>query len=233
MAGDAAAYGKIDWASADVRDGILTLPLTGSVTPAWTGRLRELVAAAQPDADGWASVQVTREHLRVGQMRAGAGTGLHELLERLVDQANADFAPPPPAPPPAPVDHGTRSAVAASIALIVLAVAAVALQWASWAVPVRAVVVVGFVVLAPGWAVLRLWGLAAGFEGMALALALSLALAMVVSGVTVYAGEWSPLGSLVALAAVTVLAALASLARAGRDRWALAWRWPVTDDPRG
>jgi hypothetical protein len=233
MAGIAAAYGKIDWASADVRAGILTLPLTGRMSPAWTGRLRDLVAAAEPDADGWATVEITRERLRVGGMRPGAGTSLHELLEHLVDQANADFAPPVPPPPPERVEHGTRRAVAASVALILLAVGAVALQWASWEVPVRAIVVVGFVAIGPGWALLRLWGLAGGFEGMALALAVSLSLAMVIAGATVYAGEWSPLGALVALASVTVLAALASLARAGRDRRALALRWSVVDDPRG
>jgi hypothetical protein len=234
MAGNAAAYGKIDWVSAEVRAGTLTLPLEGRTSPAWTARLRDLVAGADLDHDGWDAVEVTRAHVKVRAIRSGVATDLHELLERLVTQANADFAPPPALPPPAPVDHGTRGAVAGSIALILLALGAVALQWADWEVPVRAIVVVAFVVIGPGWAVLRLWGLARGWDGLALALAVSLALAMVVAGITVYAGWWSPLGTLEALAAVTVVAALASLVRAGRDRSAASLRWRmIIDEPRG
>jgi hypothetical protein len=233
MAGIGAAYGKIDWASAEVRAGILIVPLQGRMSPAWTARLSDLLAQVEPADRGWAAVEITPALVRVDELRSGVATDLHELLECLVAQTNADFVPPPSPLAPAPVDHGRRGAVACSIALLLLALGAVALQWANWDVPARAIVVVAFVVVAPGWAVLRLWGLERGWDGIALAIAVSLALAMVVSGVTVYAGWWSPLGSLVTLASVTVVAALASLMQAGKDRRARPLRWPVIDEPRG
>lgn len=131
------------------------------------------------------------------------------------------------------MDHRSRGAIAGSLALMVLAAGAVALQWASWEAPVRAVVVVTFVVIGPGWAVLRLWGLDRGWEGIGLVLAVSLALAMVVAGGAVYAGWWSPLRILEILAGVTVVASLASLVRAldpVRHRRA---GWTVIEQPRG
>ena len=103
-----------------------------------------------------------------------------------------------------------RSIIVSSL-LIALAAAAVALQWADWVVPVRAAVVLTFVVIGPGWAILRLWNLAGGWVGAGLVIAFSLSLAMIVSGATVYAGIWSPLGALCGLAAVTILAAGISL----------------------
>jgi hypothetical protein len=228
-----AAYGKIDWSSAAVADDTLTVALEGRTTRAWRARLAGLVAGFEAEDRGWASVRVTRTHVRVDAIRPGAATALHALLESLVRETNADFAPPLPRPAPAPVDHRSRGAIAGSLALMVLAAGAVALQWASWEAPVRAVVVVTFVVIGPGWAVLRLWGLDRGWEGIGLVLAVSLALAMVVAGGAVYAGWWSPLRILEVLAGVTVLASLASLARAldpARHRRA---GWPVIEQPRG
>ncbi len=135
-------------------------------------------------------------------------------MEHLVAETNAAFAGRADSREIERTDRATRTrSIGASLLLIVLAGAAVALQWADWEAPVRAVVVLAFIVFGPGWAVLRLWDLAGGWAGVGLIIALSLSLAMVVASATAYAGIWSPLGAVCGLAGLTIFAAVASLVR--------------------
>jgi hypothetical protein len=94
-----------------------------------------------------------------------------------------------------------------------LAAVAVALQATGWSSPVRTVVVVAFVSVGPGWAVLGVWDLAHGWAGVAIAIALSLSLATIVPGAFLYAGHWSPNWTLASLAALTFLASSATVVR--------------------
>jgi hypothetical protein len=227
MAGSDEPNAVIDWTSAEVRNGALRLPLTGRLSGAWTTHLSGLVSRLPPDS-GARSVEVGAAHLTVAPIRRGAAQDLHDALERLVAETNSAFAGPD-APAEARTGRWTRRrSVAASLLLIALAAAAVALQWVDWVVPVRGAAVLAFTVVAPGWAILRLWDLAGGWAGAGLAIALSLSLAMIVAGVTVYAGAFSPLGTLSGLAGLTVLAAGVSLVR-GREREApkpIVHPWP-------
>ena len=89
-------------------------------------------------------------------------------MEHLVAETNAAFADED-VWELEETDRSTRTrSIGASLLLIVLAGAAVALQWADWQAPVRAVVVLAFIVFGPGWAVLRLWDLAGGWAGVGL-----------------------------------------------------------------
>ena len=125
--------------------------------------------------------------------------------------------------------------VAGSVALLGLALIVVALQGTSWGVPVRAIVVTTFIAFAPGFAILRLWGLASGWAGLGLAIAVSLSLATIVAGAMLYAGAWSPFASLLVLAGLTALASVISLVRAGRQAlrkpMLLEWRSRESRDP--
>lgn len=207
----------IDWASAEVRGGALTLPLVGWISGAWTGHLADLVAQVSSTPDDLV-IAVSASRIHVAPIRRGAAVEIHELLDRLVAETNAAFATEEDTRQDAERTRRSRArSVATSLLLMGLAVAAVALQWADWSVPVRAIVVLAFVVVAPGWALLRVWDLADGWAGAGLAIALSLSLAMVLAGATVYAGVWSPLGALCGLAGITVLAAAVPLARVRRD----------------
>jgi hypothetical protein len=216
MATPGAPHATIDWASAEVRDGELVLPLDGWLSGTWLGHITDLVKQLPPSEDGL-TISVTAEQIRVAPIRRGAAPAVHQLVDQLVAQTNATFA--------TAEDEwrglerqrrGRLREVAMSLALIALALTAVALQWADWTVPIRAIVVMAFIVIAPGSALLRLWGLADGWAGTGLAIALSLSMAMVLAGATVYAGIWSPLGALCGLAGITVLAAVASMARVRR-----------------
>jgi hypothetical protein len=104
------------------------------------------------------------------------------------------------------------------VLLTQLAAVAVVLQVTGWSSPVPPLVVLAFVCIGPGWAILRLWDLARGWAGVGLAVAVSLSLAIIVPGVLLYAGAWSPLAALVILAGVTVLASIATVAHPSRLR---------------
>ena len=157
-------------------------------------------------------------YVKVDSVRHGAAPDLHHLLECAVMQTNAAFAPAGLVPVTEHEDRVRSGSFASSVLLVALALIAVALQRTSWAVPVRPIIVVTFITVGPGWAILRLWGLASGWAGLALVIAMSLSLAMIVSGIMLYAGAWSPFASLVALACVTVGASAISLVRTRRAR---------------
>lgn len=215
MARGAGSYGKIDWASAEVSAGTLTLQLTGELSRAWAKHLAGLIAGLDHPRGGWGSIQVTRKYVKVDSVRHGAAPDLHHFLGCAVTQTNAAFAPAGLVPVTEHEDRVRSGSVAGSVLLVALALIAIALQRTSWAVPVRPIIVVTFITVGPGWAILRLWGLASGWAGLALVIALSLSLAMIVSGIMLYAGAWSPFASLVALASVTVAASAISLVRTG------------------
>jgi hypothetical protein len=222
MVRGAGSCGKVDWASAEVIAGTLTLPLTGELSRAWAKHLAELTAVVEHHPSGWGSIEVTRKYVKVDSVRHGAAPDLHRLLEYAVTETNADFAPAGLVPVTEHEDRVRSGSVAGSVLLVALAMIAVALQWTSWAAPVRPIIVVTFITIGPGWAILRLWGLASGWAGLALVIATSLSLAMIVSGLMLYAGAWSPFASLVALASVTVGASTISLVRARRDSLGVA-----------
>lgn len=228
MASRGAPQAKIDWASAEVRNGALSLPLDGWLSGSWIGHLAELVERLPPSPDGL-TISVTAAHIHVAPIRRGAATDVHQLLEQLVAETNAAFASEEDEREGAERDRrGRARSIAVSVSLIALAAAAVALQWADWAVPVRAVVVMTFITIAPGWALLRVWGLAEGWAGVGLAIAVSLSLAMALAGATVYAGIWSPLGALAGLAGITIVAAAVSLVRARRQPARASWTRAAT-----
>jgi hypothetical protein len=83
----------------------------------------------------------------------------------------------------------------------------------------RAPVVLAFILIFPGLAVVRLLGIPAAAARLSLAIAVSLALAVLVPAALVYAGAWSPPAALAILAglAITFAAAEVVVKRGGRD----------------
>ncbi len=89
------SHGEIDWAAADVADGVLTVPLTGDPSDAWARRAGEVVGRLG-GGRGWGDVDFTRKKVTVADVQHGSEDDLRHLLEGAVMQANADFAPDPP-----------------------------------------------------------------------------------------------------------------------------------------
>ena len=86
------SHGELDWASAEVDDGTLTVPLTGEPSKAWAERAAGVVERLG-GGRGWGDTRITRDKVTVGDVQAGAEIDVRHFLEGAVMQANADFAP--------------------------------------------------------------------------------------------------------------------------------------------
>jgi hypothetical protein len=93
VAKDDHPQGSIDWASATVKDGDLTVALTGEPSTEWAQRVQAILERLERSGSGWAATKVTRTGVQVTAVTAGAEGDLRHLLDSAVQQANADFAP--------------------------------------------------------------------------------------------------------------------------------------------
>jgi hypothetical protein len=84
--------GEIDWATAAVRDGRLTVEITGEPGKAWSDRVEEIVERLDRPGSAWGETSVKEATVRVKDVAEGAEADLCHLLESAVLQANAEFA---------------------------------------------------------------------------------------------------------------------------------------------
>ncbi len=84
---------SIDWASAEVESGDLTVALTGEPNAQWAKRVQATVERLVRSGNAWGTVKVTKTAVTVEAVTAGAEEDLRHLLDGAVQQANADFAP--------------------------------------------------------------------------------------------------------------------------------------------
>jgi hypothetical protein len=85
---------SIDWASAAVKDGDLTVALAGEPSTEWARRAQAILERLERPGSGWGATKVTKTSIAVGMVVAGAEDDLRHLLDSAVQQANADFAAP-------------------------------------------------------------------------------------------------------------------------------------------
>ena len=85
---------SIDWASAAVQGGDLTVALAGDANAEWAQRVEAVVERLDRGASGWGAVKVTKARVQVEAVAAGTEEELRHLLDSAVQQANADFAEP-------------------------------------------------------------------------------------------------------------------------------------------
>jgi uncharacterized protein YjiS (DUF1127 family) len=84
---------EIDWGSANVRDGGLTVALTGRSSKAWRTRFEAVHALLEHSERGWGEVGLTRKAIEVEAVREGSEEALRHFLESLVLQVNAELEP--------------------------------------------------------------------------------------------------------------------------------------------
>jgi hypothetical protein len=85
---------SIDWASAAVKGGDLTVALAGEPNTAWARRVQAVLERLERPSSGWGATKVTKTSIAVEAVAAGAEDDLRHLLDSAVQQANADFAAP-------------------------------------------------------------------------------------------------------------------------------------------
>jgi hypothetical protein len=84
---------SIDWASAEVRGGELTVALAGEADAQWAERVQAIVERLDRPGSAWGATKVTEATVTVEGVGAGAEEDLRHFLEGAVQQANADYAP--------------------------------------------------------------------------------------------------------------------------------------------
>jgi hypothetical protein len=90
---------EIDWSSAVVAEGTLSVDLIGESARGWRRRF-EGVAALLDQAQGrWGTVGLAKSVVRVSSVREGAEEDLRHFLESVVLQVNTDLGLSEPAAP--------------------------------------------------------------------------------------------------------------------------------------
>ena len=80
----------IDWSSADVQEGRLTVAFGEKPEKEWVERLAQVVDRLARAGSGWSAIEVGMRKLHVDGVEAGAEQDLRHFLESAVLQANAD-----------------------------------------------------------------------------------------------------------------------------------------------
>jgi len=86
-------HAEIDWTTAIVEGGRLTVGYDGEPSQAWADRVEAVLDRIDGPDRRWAKVSVKRKRVRVTCIAPGSEDDLRFLLEGAVQQANADFAP--------------------------------------------------------------------------------------------------------------------------------------------
>jgi hypothetical protein len=81
----------IDWRSATVEDGRLTVPFAGRPDAGWRERVEHVLGRLDGGGSGWGAIEVGKRKLKVDAVSPGSESDLRHLLESAVLQANADL----------------------------------------------------------------------------------------------------------------------------------------------
>jgi hypothetical protein len=81
----------IDWASAEVHDGDVTVELSGKSSKAWRERFDIVLRLLGSSGGGWGEVKLTKGSIRVKSLQPQAEGDLRHFLESLVAQVNAEL----------------------------------------------------------------------------------------------------------------------------------------------
>ncbi|HEX4437992.1 MAG TPA: hypothetical protein VH061_14475 [Solirubrobacteraceae bacterium] len=83
---------QIDWSSAEVSGGELTVGIAGDVPKGWVARLKALLERlGQTGSERWGPIKVAKARITVSELEEGAEPDLRHLLESAILQANTDL----------------------------------------------------------------------------------------------------------------------------------------------
>src|ERR1700761_254704 len=87
---------QIDWAKAEVRDGALNAPLSGSASKEWREHFDGVLRLLEHSNGAWGEVKLAKKAIEVADVQAGGEADLRHFLESIVVQVNAELAPAAP-----------------------------------------------------------------------------------------------------------------------------------------
>jgi hypothetical protein len=82
----------LNWSSAEVKNGVLTVGLEGERPKGWN-KTFAAIAAMLGGGGTWDKVELRKDRIKVSGVAPGMEDKLHHFLESVVLQANADHAP--------------------------------------------------------------------------------------------------------------------------------------------
>src|ERR1700704_3462648 len=101
----------IEWASAQIEDGTLTVELTGKGSKAWRARFENVLALLDTPHTVWDEVRLNKSAVKVAGVRQGTEPELRHFLESVVLQANSDTQPEEPEDDAESDEDGKKSEV--------------------------------------------------------------------------------------------------------------------------
>lgn len=84
---------RIEWDSAEIEDGELTVELSGSPSKVWKAHFEAVLSLLDTPNRTWGEVRITKKGIKVADLQQGREAELHHFLESVVLQANAATAP--------------------------------------------------------------------------------------------------------------------------------------------
>jgi hypothetical protein len=83
---------ELDWSTAEVEHGSVTLPLSADAPKDWTERFAAVVSLlAQKGSGRWGEVKVGKKAVKVADLQPGAEDDLRHFLESVVAQVNSEL----------------------------------------------------------------------------------------------------------------------------------------------
>ena len=82
---------KIDWASAQIRDGSLTVGVHGEGAKGWGKDFNGVLALLEKSSHAWGKVSLAKGVITVADVQDGAEEDLRHFLESVVMQVNSDL----------------------------------------------------------------------------------------------------------------------------------------------
>ncbi len=87
---------EIDWTSARIDGGALTVELSGGASKAWKSHFETVLALLDSSQGRWGEVRLGKGTIEVAGVEQGSESDLRHFLESIVLQANTDTAPERP-----------------------------------------------------------------------------------------------------------------------------------------
>lgn len=85
---------NIDWSSADIEDGTLTVELIGASSKAWKQRFESILALLETPNTRWSEVRLNKRGIYVGEVQQGTESELRHFLESIALQVNSELPQP-------------------------------------------------------------------------------------------------------------------------------------------
>ena len=85
------ARAQIDWSTAEINDGTLSVAVEGHIPKGWTKHFDGVIALLESSSSGWGEIALHKKTITVAEVQQGSEDDVRHLLESAVLQANTDL----------------------------------------------------------------------------------------------------------------------------------------------